>query len=223
VEAELPARKLAVEKDTTEDDSDLPPLDEAFFSQSQKAAKERTPVHSKARPKQTKADKNAAVTIEDDSDDEVTPKASQKQRQNSQSRQIQGRPSQGASQIAPQGRSQIQPTKFQNRQLSASQPSEASQRRASQPRVSASQPFVPEGSQVMDLTMSSDAEPGSPVKTSKRPRKYNLSSDDDEEYQSGWVPKKEREKVEKRRHTSVGLRDSSQTSLNKNRRKTSAR
>jgi hypothetical protein len=219
VEPKLPARKPAVEADVLEDDSeDLPSLDENFFSQ--KSVKEKTPVRSKASSKADKENKKAMATFEEESDDEVTPKASQKQRQASQSRQNHRQPLQGASQV-----NSIRPSIFQSRasQPSASQPN-APQPRASQPRTSASQPFMKPDTQVYDLTISSDAEPDSPVKTSKRPRKYDLNSDDDEDYQ-GWVPKKESfiKGVETRRHTSVGLRNSSQTSLNKNRRKTSAR
>jgi hypothetical protein len=84
----------------------------------------------------------------------------------------------------------------------------------------------------MDLTISSDVEPepedesdvAPPNRTLKR---YDLSDEDDEDYvdPSGWVPKRNNvPSVATRRQTSVGLRGSSQASLNaQNRRKTTAR
>jgi hypothetical protein len=181
MEPELPARKpvVAAPRVPSDDDSDssLPPLEVVFSQQSVK--KEKTPVRSKAA---TKA-KPMAV-LDESSDEDTTPKPSQKQRQTShQSRQ--SRPSQRAS------------------QPNASQP------RASQPRATQSQ--------VVDLTLtSSDVEPESEKAT--RFRKYELS-DDDEDYDDGRAAKKPKGG----RSGNVGLKDSSQTSLNKNRRKTVAR
>jgi hypothetical protein len=85
----------------------------------------------------------------------------------------------------------------------------------------------------MDLTMSSDAEPeplveeeDSDLAPPRRFKRYDQDEDDDDdEDESGWMRKKNNtiRGVESRRHTSVGLRDSSQASLNtRNRRKTSA-
>jgi hypothetical protein len=69
----------------------------------------------------------------------------------------------------------------------------------------------------VDLTLtSSDVEAESEKPT--RFRKYELS-DEDEDYDDGWAAKSKKGV----RSGSVGLKDSSQTSLNKNRRKTVAR
>jgi len=83
--------------------------------------------------------------------------------------------------------------------------------RASQSRPSQSQP-ISQGSQIVDLTMSSDVEP----------EEEDLD-DDDYEDELGWKPKKNStiRGVETRRHTSVGLRNSSDLNT-RNRRKTSA-
>jgi hypothetical protein len=77
----------------------------------------------------------------------------------------------------------------------------------------------------MDLTMSSDAEPGSSPKrmTPKRKaRTYNIGSYDDDEW-DGPVGKAIGDPRETRRNTSVGLRNSSQAALNQNRKKTVSR
>ena len=85
----------------------------------------------------------------------------------------------------------------------------------------------------MDLTLSSDAEPepapAPPVVVEdpsrrKAFRKYDLMSDDDEDFEGspGWVPKRGSTVTNPpRRQTSVGLSNSSQTILNaRNRRQT---
>jgi hypothetical protein len=81
--------------------------------------------------------------------------------------------------------------------------------------------------------MSSDIEPepeSEPEKSAWRPSK-RYDDEDDDSYEdevmpkTGWMPKKDSNALgENRRHTSIGLRPSSQASLNtQNRRKTSSR
>lgn len=235
VEPELPARKPTiipeVETNVSDDDSsdDLPPPGSLF---SQRSVKEKTPLGA-GKDRLAEADKSyekAMAGLSEESDNETTPKASRKQRQVSHNRQSLGRPSQGTSQMVSQ--SQPAPRQPSNsfvpfKSRSASQPS-GSQRsvsqRASHARDS-SQPFIQPGTQVIDLCDSSDAGPDSPVRVQKRPKQSKPDSDSDDDVQGGWVLKRENaiKGVETRRHTSVGLRDSSQTSLNQNRRKTSAK
>jgi len=157
MEPELPTIKPAATapKDSSDDDSDssLPSLDVVFSQQSIK--KEKTPVRSKAP---TKA--KTMEVLDESSDEDTTPKPSQKQRQASQHQSRQSRPSQGASQARPSQR--------------ASQPS-ASQPRASQPRVTPSQ--------MVDLTLSSsDVEPESEKETEFK--SYEMNDDD-----GGWAAK----------------------------------
>lgn len=150
---------------------------------------------------------------EGEEEEEITPKASHKN-------------------LKPSRREYSLPSGSQARKFSRHSQVRGSQRQASQSRPSQRQPkfIVPQGSKVMDLTMtSSDVEEEeevvvSEVEKPKRFRRYALSDDDDEDYvgEGGWVPKSSGP-VETRRQTSVGLKASSQSSLNTSRRKTTAR
>jgi hypothetical protein len=212
VEPDLPARKTFNIGDDG-DSSDFPPVEEVYHSQKAKGENPSPRPIKKTIKEDIDRNDRKPMVLDDDSDsNQVTPNTSQKQRKLSQSRSRSRTAGKAASQ------------------------SRASVPRASQSRPSQSQPFVlPPNSQVMDLTISSDAEPepedrseesdaAPPNRTLKR---YDLSDEDDEDYvdPSGWVPKRDNvRRVETRRQTSVGLRDSSQASLNaQNRRKTTAR
>jgi hypothetical protein len=209
VEPDRPTRKTFSIADDC-DSSDFPAVEEVYHSQKTKREKPSPGTVKKTIKEDIDRNDRKPMVLDDDSDsDQVTPKASQKQRKLSQSR-----------------------SKSRTSEKAASQ-QRVSIPRASQSRQSQSQPFVlPPNSQVMDLTISSDAEPepedesdvAPPNRTLKR---YDLSDEDDEDYvdPSGWVPKSNNvRRVETRRQTSVGLRDSSQASLNaQNRRKTTAR
>jgi hypothetical protein len=209
VEPDLPARKTFNIADDG-DSSDFPPVEEMYHSQKTKREKPSPRPIKKTIKEDIDRNDGKPMVLDDDSDsDQVTPKASQKQRKLSQCR-----------------------SKSRTSEKAASQ-SRTSIPRASQSRPSQSQPFViPPNSQVMDLTISSDVEPepedesdvAPPNRTLKR---YDLSDEDDEDYvdPSGWVPKRNNvPSVATRRQTSVGLRGSSQASLNaQNRRKTTAR
>jgi hypothetical protein len=209
----LPARKRFNVVDDG-DSSDFPTIEEVYHSQKVSKREKQSPRPIKKTIKEDIERK--PMVLDDSSDsDQITPKAPQKQRKLSQSW-----------------------SKSRTSEKAASQ-SQASIPRASQSRPSQSQPFVlPPNSQVMDLTISSDAEPerddqneesdgAPPNRTLKR---YDLSDEDDEDDEdyvdpSDWRPKRNNVRgVETRRQTSVGLRDSSQASLNaQNRRKTTAR
>jgi hypothetical protein len=208
-EPDLPTRKTFDIADDG-DSSDFPPVEEVYHSQKTKREKPSPRPIKKTIKEDIDTNDRKPMVLDDDSDsDQVTPKASQKQRKLSQSR-----------------------SKSRTSEKAASQ-SRASIPRASQSRQSQSQPFViPPNSQVMDLTISSDAEPEPEDESDVAPpkgtlKRYDLSDEDDEDYvdPSGWVPKRDNvRRVETRRQTSVGLRDSSQASLNaQNRRKTTAR
>ncbi|CZR53317.1 uncharacterized protein PAC_03195 [Phialocephala subalpina] len=199
-------------------DSDFFPSLEALSQQSatikreksrEKSTKPSRPPNA-SRPRTASGTSRRAADLSQD-EDQTTPKASQKQRAPSHNQSFKSRGSEKP----------------------------ATQPRASQPPAS-QKSVIPPGSQVFDLTLesSSDVEPESQPAaaaddSSDAPppkfRRYNLDSDDDEDYQEdspGWVPKKSSTVggVATRRHTSVSLKASSQTSLNsKNRRKTSSK
>lgn len=95
---------------------------------------------------------------------------------------------------------------------------------------------VPQGSQVMDLTISSEAEEEQSSLDARIPvfRRYQMASDDDDDYNDsgengkkagGWVNKKASSQVEAPKRTATRLRSSSQASLNpkSSRKKTVAR
>jgi hypothetical protein len=215
VEPDLPAgKKFNIADDG--DSSDFPPVEEVYHSQKAKREKPSPRPIKKTIKEDIDRNDRKPMVLDDDSDsDQVTPKASQKQRKLSQSR-----------------------SKSRASEKAASQP-RASIPRASQFRQSQSQPFVlPPNSKVMDLTISSDAEPepedqneeSDVAPPSRALKRYDLSDEDDEDDEdyvdpSGWVPKRDNvRRVETRRQTSVGLRDSSQAFLNaQSRRKTTAR
>jgi hypothetical protein len=192
-----------LEDDPSSDESVLPTIEE--IASSQKAIKRETATPTKSL--KDARHKKAMEALDDDVFEDYQTTLNQKQRSFSANR----------------------PSKGRNSEKPAYQP-RASIPRASQPRPSQSQP---QASQIVDLTMSSDieAEPESePEKTVRRPSKrYDDGDDDsyeDDDPKTGWIPKKHSNVrgAETRRHTSVGLRPSSQASLNtQNRRKTSAR
>jgi hypothetical protein len=197
-------------------DDAFPSLEEVI-SQRDTTREKVTSVRSRP-PRQIKAEKmqkNTGDQLSEDEEEEITPKASQKN----------SRPSRREHSL-PSG-SQIRKSPG-NSQVRGSQPS------ASEAPPSQSQPkfVIPQGSQVMDLTMSSsDIEDEEDVvvpevEQPKRFRKYSLDDNDDDDYfeEGGWVPKKSSQKVvDSRRQTSTGLKASSQSSLNTSRRKTTAR
>ncbi|KAE8452736.1 hypothetical protein EG329_013008 [Mollisiaceae sp. DMI_Dod_QoI] len=205
-----PPPRPAVPDDPSTDDDTFPSL-EALSQQSATIKREKSREKSTKPARPTKVDKplptaRASVRVgeQSDTEDQTTPKASQKQRASYKDQEL--------------------------KKLSSEKP--ISQSRASVPR--ASQPLASQNDPI-DLTLdSSDAEPvAQPLAEESddiqpvRFRRYKLDDDDDEEFQdeSKWASKKTNTLggVETRRHTSVGLKNSSQTSLNsKNRRKTSA-
>lgn len=199
IEPDLPPKKPADKhafaqrkiRDILEDDpDDLPTIQEIILSQRSVKRETVTPVPAKSSTKKNAEHKKAMDTLDEElyGEDQTTPKASQKQK----------------------SVSAIRSSKDRRSEKPASQP-QASVARASQSRPSQSQP-IPQGSQIVDLTMSSDVEP----------EEEDLD-DDDYEDELGWKPKKNStiRGVETRRHTSVGLRDSSDLNT-RNRRKTSA-
>ncbi|KAF8854156.1 hypothetical protein BDZ45DRAFT_747814 [Acephala macrosclerotiorum] len=207
-----PVTQPVIEDPSSE--SDFFPSLEALSQQSatikreksrEKSIKPSWPLNG-SRPRTASGTSHRAAGLSED-DDQTTPNVSQKQRAPSHSQSFKSRGS----------------------EKPVSQP-RASQLPASQKSV------IPPGSQVFDLTLESSSEiepesqPAADESSDASPpkfRRYNLDSDDDEDYQEdspGWMPKKSStvEGVATRRHTSVGLKNSSQTSLNsKNRRKTS--
>jgi hypothetical protein len=193
-----------LEDDPSSDESVLPTIEK--MASSQKAMKRETATPTKSLKKDARH-KKAVEALDDDVFEDYQTTPTQKQGSFSGNR----------------------PSKGRNSEKPAYQP-RASIPRASRPRPSQSQP---QASQIVDLTMSSDieAEPESePDKAVRRPSKrYDDGDDDsyeDDDPKTGWIPKKHSNVrgAETRRHTSVGLRPSSQASLNtQNRRKTSAR
>jgi hypothetical protein len=116
-----------------------------------------------------------------------------------------------------QGSNQSTPRKAKSatrRSESTKPPPRSSQLQKSQ---SQRQPYVPPaGTQITDLTISSDVEPDSPPKRTtpkRKARTYNIGEHDDEEW-GGYVDGKERSEPRETRNGSVGLRNSSQTMLN---------
>jgi hypothetical protein len=224
IDPELPFRKLAknhtsprhapniLEVEALSDDA-LPTIKELVSSQRSMKREQATSALAKSSNKKD-AEYQKAMDILDEElsgEDQTTPKA---QKQTS----VPGR----------------RPIKSRRSEKPAFQTHE-SVLRASQtcPSQSKARFEIPQGSQVMDLTMSSDAEPeplveeeDSDLAPPRRFKRYDQDEDDDDdEDESGWMRKKNNtiRGVESRRHTSVGLRDSSQASLNtRNRRKTSA-
>ena len=218
-----PKNVLQVHDDAPSSDDPFPTLEEVFSQRSAKLEK-RTPTPQKTN-KVEKAYKKAMAALSDDESaegvDQTTPKASQNHTRVSKSRGVDRHSSK-----IPASRSH------------ASQ-SRTSVPRPSQPRASQSQSkfVLPQGSQVMDLTLSSDVEREIEEEAVDVTRldsndafmrefnKYDDPDDDDFEDEAGWVPKKTSalKGVGTRRQTSVGLRASSQASLNsRNRRKTAA-
>jgi hypothetical protein len=216
-EPELPPRKSlnsykvpesSSEDDHSSDELELPTIEEMVSSQMamkrQRGSPTKNPTKKNPRHKKTMDALDGDIF----KDNQTTPNPSQKQRYVFDSR----------------------PAKGSNSEEPASQPRVPTSQ-ASQPLQSQSQP---QASQIVDLTMSSEPEPDSNSESEKkfrRPsRRYNNSDDDsyeeDDEPKTGWIPKKN-SKIQggdTRTHTSVGLRPSSQASLNtQNRRKTSAR
>ncbi|KAN0112873.1 hypothetical protein V8E51_005824 [Hyaloscypha variabilis] len=192
-----------LEDDPSSEDLILPTIEEMASSQKALKWEKVTPKKSSRKDVRHKKPMDALDDVLED--DETTPKASQKQRSLSGNRKV------------------------RNSEKPPSQP-RASIPRASQPRPSQSQP---QASQIVDLTMSSDIEPepeSEPEKSAWRPSK-RYDDEDDDSYEdevmpkTGWMPKNDSNALgENRRHTSIGLRPSSQASLNtQNRRKTSSR
>jgi hypothetical protein len=194
-----------LEDDPSSDESVLPTIEEMASSQKEMKRETATPTKSLENDARHKK----AVALDDDVFEDYQTTPTQEQGSFSGNRPFKGR----------------------NSENPAYQP-RASIPRASQFRPSQSQP---QASQIVDLTMSSDieAEPESESESDKavrRPSKrYDDGDDDsyeDDDPKTGWIPKKHSNVrvAETRRHTSVGLRPSSQASLNtQNRRKTSAR
>ena len=210
-EPELPPNRSLKYQSPHRDMSDIPEDDPSSpdifptiekMASSQMAAKRERVTPTKSLSKKDAKTKRTTTELDDDifEDDQTTPKASQKQRSISGSRAYKGKMSDKA---------------------------------ASQPRPSQSRSkFEPsQATQVVDLTQtSSDIEVESEAEKDRGPfKKYYNDDDDDsfeEEDKSGWRRKKDTSggEVEKRRHTGVGLRHSSQSALNtQGRRKTSAR
>jgi hypothetical protein len=193
-----------LEDDPSSDKSVLPTIEE--MASSQKEMKRETATPTKSLEKDARH-KKAVEALDDDVFEDYQTTPTQEQGSFSGNRPFKGR----------------------NSENSAYQP-RASIPRASQFRPSQSQP---QASQIVDLTMSSDieAEPDSESdKAVRRPSKRYDDGDgdsyEDDDPKTGWIPKKHSNVrvAETRRHTSVGLRPSSQASLNtQNRRKTSAR
>jgi hypothetical protein len=219
-EPELPPRKLvntykSPQRNSPEILEDDLSSDELVLSTIEELASSQIVMKQERGPKKNLAKKDgryktAMDALDEDifEDGQTTPKASQKQRSVLGNR----------------------PSKDRNSEKPASQP-RASSPRASQPRPSQSQP---QASQIVDLTMSSDVEAEADhepeiEKKFRRPSKryddFDNDSYEDDEPKIGRMPKDSRTwGVETRRHTSVGLRSSSQASLNtQNRGKTSAR
>ena len=212
------SKTLEVVQSSPSSDDDFPTLEE-FLSQRGTTRETTTPVSSNPA-RQVKAENmqnDTSDELSEDEDDEVTPQAVQKN----------SRPSKREHSLP--SRSPVRKSPRQT-QVRGSQPS------ASQAPPSQSQQkfVVPQGSQVMDLTMSSsdiEEEQDAVVSDADQPkrfRKYALDDDDDEDYSEqggGWVPKKSSSQkvAETRRQTSMGLKASSQSTLNTSRRKTAAR
>ena len=152
------------------------------------------------------------------SDDQTTPKASQQMKSISRSRSSKGRESE--------------------------RPASQSRPRISKPQASQSKgdsSWIPQGSQVWDLTQDSDAEPELVVEPKAPVTALGEESSDDiaprefvryDEHVDDYVKDEKTNsnkvgnlpKAEARRHMGTGLRESSHSSLNgQNRRKTSAR
>jgi hypothetical protein len=196
------------EDDLSSDELELPTIEEMVSSQMAMKRERGSP--TKSSTKKNAKHKKTMDALDDDifDDNLTTAKASQKQRDVLDSQLGKGRDS----------------------EKPASQP-RVPNPRASQLLPSQSQP---QASQIVDLTISSEPEPESDSEHEKKFRRpsgrYNGSDDDSYEEDNnpkiGWISKKD-SKIQggdTRRHTSVGLRLSSQASLNtQNRRKTSAR
>lgn len=204
------------------------PLDDAFptlgevSSQRDTTREKSTPARSKPA-RQSKAEKIQKKARDEHlgplDDEETTPRAPQKN---------------------------SRPSNLQRSLHSASQVRRSSRQskvRGSQPQTSQNSPsqnqskfVIPQGSQVMDLTLASsdveeEAENGAVVseveQQPKKFRKHALNEDDDQdcfEDEPGWVQKSSSQKgVKTRRKSSTGLRASSKSSPNTSRRKTTAR
>jgi hypothetical protein len=201
-------------------DDEFPPL-EQVLSQHEPKVEKTTTVSSHVRIKEdTEYDKIMASLEEDpgEESDQLTPKASRNRTMISQ-------------------RPASQPNLESRKSLARD-----SGLRSSQTRVSQSQPqnfIIPQGTEVMDLTLSSDVDDGdnhvpnnqqddeeddgpkSAVAVMRRFRTYKVADDDDEDFKdsdeddrNGWVKKKASSQSVTRRHTGTGLGTSSQTSLN---------
>lgn len=197
-----------LQDDAPSSDDPFPTLEEVFSQRSTKLEK-RTPTPRKTPNKLEKAYQKSMAALSDyeyaEEADETTPKTSLNYTRTSKSRAADRR---GSQTRAPQSR--------------------ASQSQPSQPRASQSQSrfVLPQGSQVMDLTLSSDVEPEAEAEAEddlgldsddafmKDFKKYDDLKDDDFEDDAGWVPKKANtlKGVKIRRQTTVGLRASSQAS-----------
>ncbi|KAE9375522.1 hypothetical protein N431DRAFT_454155 [Stipitochalara longipes BDJ] len=204
INAPQQANPETLEDDPSSEDLVLPTIEE--MASSQKALEREHGTPTKNAKKDLRKKKTVYPFDDDFEDDQTTPKASQKQRSFSGNRN---------------DRNSEEPAS----QLRASIP------RASQTRPSQSQP---QASQIVDLTMSSDVEPEPESEAEKSSRRATRRYDDrdDDSYEdevvpkTGWKPRKDSNApvAERRRHISVGLRPSSQGSLNtQNRRKTIAR
>lgn len=204
----VPKRSSSEIREDDHSSDELPTIEEMVSSQMAMKRERGSP--TKSPTKKNPRHKKTMDAVADDifEDNQTTPKASQKQKYVFDSRLAKG----------------------SNSEKPASLPRVPTSR-ASQPLPSQSQP---QASQIVDLTMSSEPEPDSNSESEKefrRPsRRYSDSDEDsyeeDDEPKTGWIPKKNSkfQGGDTRRHTSVGLRPSSQASLNtQNRRKTSVR
>jgi hypothetical protein len=202
---------ISEDPSSEEDDEDGLPSLKKVFAQSQASQRtikqEIVPLPTKLPTKEDIEYQKAMEGLSDSNEDPTTPKV-------------------------PQNRTRV-------RERTASQPIPKSRNsagrdskpRASESRMSQSQPAKPiDSSQMVDLTLSSEAEPeevheeSSKISMRKKFRIHNLDDDDDEEFQDvtsrGWQVKKEWSERDARRLTSVTT-----DSFNKkdNRRKTVSR
>ncbi|CAL3968500.1 unnamed protein product [Diplocarpon coronariae] len=229
-EVKLPPKNLPFERvihassSSDSDKYDLPSLQE-LSQRSTTIERENSGLCKLKKPNKSDTEyKDAIVALQKEmSEDRITPKAPQPRRGSTalstKSRGLKGRyPKRPAPQTSKQkdtGRIAYDTTKGRTLERPASQ-SHSSVPRASRSQAS-SQNKIPPGSQIFDLTLSSDVESKAniPDTHSKLLRTYNLDSDDNDASPSpgpGWVAKRTstiKGVKPRKRKTSLGLRNSS--------------
>jgi hypothetical protein len=193
-----PTNENEIESPGLSSDDPFPPL-EVIMSQRSATPKERTPRTSRNEHEDGDGDGHEPSAVASlGKSNYSTPKASGNTRT----------PKRSASQPNPKTRSSVP--------RSSQTPASQSQRKSF---------VIPEGSQVMDLTLSSDVEVDRDALDAYMPpfRRYKLADDDDDAYEDdasnskkggGWVKKKGSSQTDSPRGTGKRLRSSSQMSSN---------